>query len=180
MAVYQVDIEKSFSPSAGTTVYWTNVYHVDAASVAAAQTQAANIQAAERPIHLTAVNFTKYRVRLATTPGAAGSVTTTALLGTRAGTGTMPLFNVFRVDFSTATGRPSRKYLRGPLLTGDNLSGVLGAAAQTVLGTYAGTIYAIAGICDKQGQAFTGYAGSTQIGMRQLRRGSKRKIAPVI
>jgi len=181
MAVYQVDIEKSYAPTAGTTIYWTNVYYVNAADSAAATTSGQSIVTLEKTIHSSLVSFTKMRIRQPSVLSQAGTIVVLTGTGSRATTQPLPLFNVFRIDFSVASGRPNRKYIRGPVLAGDNNSGaVLSTTATTIVNSYITPLINMNVVVDKQGQPILTGALYPFVGMRQLRRGSKRKIAPVI
>lgn len=181
MSVYQIDIEKSFSPTTGTTVYWTNVYHVDVTDSAAAVTAGNSIVTLEKTIHSTLTTFTKMRTRQAGIPGAPGVITPLTGAGGRTTTGPLPLFNVFRIDFGVSGGRPSRKYIRGPLAGADNSSGAVSSGTiTTIMNSYATPLLNMNVLCDPQGQAFVNAVVHPYVGMRQLRRGSKRKVTPVI
>lgn len=181
MSVYQIDIEKSYSPTTGSTVYWTNVYHVEAASLASAITSGQSIVTLEKTIHTTATSFTKMRTRQAGTTGNTGTITPLTGTGSRSNTGPLPLFNVFRIDFGVVSGRPSRKYIRGPVITGDNTSGaVTTSTVTTIQNSYVTPLLNMGVLCDPQGQAFVNGTVWPFVGMRQLRRGSKRKATPVI
>lgn len=181
MAVYQVDIEKSFSPTTGTTIYWTNVYHVNAADVASAVVSGQSIVTLEKQAHATTVSFTKMRTRLAGSTGNTGTITPLTGAGVRAIADNLPLFNVFRIDFGVATGRPCRKYLRGPVGESDSTSGAILAGTVTALtNNYATPLLNMNVVCDESGQPLLNATVYPYVGMRQLRRGSKRKTTPVL
>lgn len=176
MALWQVDIEKQLNAE-----FWTNVYHVDAADIASAETIAASIVAIERAVHGTFVAFTKMRVRNVADPFAADT-TILSLLGQRAvATNAMPLFVVARVDFTAEIGRPSRKYLRGVLAEADVNSDNLESAAITFVNeNYATPLAALVGYVDIDGQQIVNGGCHPRTGMRQLRRGSKRRTQPIL
>ena len=181
MPVFQVDIEKSFSPTTGTTVYWTNVYHVNTADQAAAVTAGQSIVTLEKTIHSTLTTFTKMRVRQYSVLSAAGTIVPLTGTGARSTTGPMPLFNVFRIDFSVASGRPNRKFIRGPLAGSDNSSGaVTPSTVTTINNNYIAALLGLNVVVDTQGQPILSGVVYPYVGMRQLRRGSKRKTTPVI
>lgn len=182
MAIYQIDIEKSLTPAGANTVYWTNVYHVNQSDMSGATTVGQSIVALEKAIHATNVSFTKMRVANASPIGGPGSIIPLTGAGARSvAAGFLPLFNVFRVDFNVGGGRPSRKYLRGPVITGDNTSGNVVAGTITLLNNnYIAPLIATNALCDPQGQMFVSGAVYPSIGMRQLRRGSKRKTTSVL
>ena len=182
VAVYQIDIEKSYLPSTGSLVYWTNVYHVEAASLSAASTSGANIATIEKAVHQTTVNYTKMRVRPYGVPGNVGTIVPLTGTGARTAVDSLPLFNVWRVDFAVAVGRPNRKYLRGPIAEGDQASGLISPSiTSTILTTnYINPLLALGVLVDTQGNSVTSGNAWPYVGMRQLRRGSKRKTTPVI
>lgn len=181
MAVYQVDIEKSFNPTTSTTVYWTNVYYVNAADVASATTSGQSIVTLEKTIHGTTVAFTKMRIRLAALQVSPGTIIALSGNGGRTANNPLPLFDVVRVDFSVATGRPNRKYLRLPLGSADNSAGALVAGTvTTVQNSYMTPLINMNVVCDTQGQPILSGSVWPYVAMRQLRRGSKKKTTPVI
>lgn len=177
VAVWQVDVQKRLG-----TEYWTNVYHVNKGSQADAQAWAGYIIILERQFHLTTVEFVSYRV--APYPGPSeGTITPVNLFGQAAAGDALPLFNVLRVDFPVATGRPSRKYYRLPLREGDQANGLLLPASRDgYQQTFDDVIFDpnYTGWCDVDGQPILAARVNTAVGMRQLRRGSKRKLEPVI
>jgi hypothetical protein len=180
MALYQVDIEKFLQGPGFQNNYWTNVYYCEAASVADATTFMNAVVACERPIHMTTVTFTKGRVRLAA-PGNPGSVIPLALLGTRTAGDALPLYCTFRVDLGTSIGRPSRKYLRGPVGETDNSNGSLIAGTTTLItNSYITPLLAIAALRDVDGEPFINGTAIAPVQMRQLRRGKRRLATPVI
>lgn len=181
MSVYQIDIEKSFSPTTGSTVFWTNVYHVDVTDLAAAITAGNSIVTLEKTIHANTTSFTKMRTRQAGVPGAPGTITPLSGVGGRAASNPLPLFNVYRIDFGVSGGRPSRKYIRAPLSSTDSTAGaVTGSTVTLIQNSYVTPLLNMNVLCDPQGQAFVNGTIWPYVGMRQLRRGSKRKATPVI
>jgi hypothetical protein len=166
------------------TEYWTNVYHVQAADQAVAQAAANNIVSIERGLHYEVVEITKYR--LSPYPGPSeGTVYPINVFGLAGPAGDMlPLFNVVRADFPAPVGRPSRKYYRGALTEGDQANGNLvearAAAVQTALARLGQEGDLAAALVDVDGQALADARVSRLVGMRQLRRGSRRRLAPII
>jgi hypothetical protein len=178
MARWQVDIEKELFGE-----YWTNRYIVEGATMGAADLIGADITAIERTIHGSEITFTKRR----TSDGVPGTdtymVVPLNVNGTRTNaTGeALPLFNVFRVDFQATAGRPSRKYIRGPVFEGDQAGGDLLAGTMTFINTnYAAPLAALTGYVDVDGQELLSGAVQRKVGMRQLRRGSKRRLLPIL
>lgn len=172
MALWQVDVEKVLGGE-----YWTNRYIVADTGPADPVTLAGFLIAGERSFHQSSVLFTKARV--ATYPESDGEYTIipinlSGLLTTP--NQRMPLFNVFRVDLRLATGRPSRKYYRCPVMEDDQIDGnVLSAKIASLNGLVNDMILDCAGsLVDPQGQVITSASCAAVVGMRQLRRGSKR------
>lgn len=176
MAVWQLDIQKKLG-----TEYWTNVYHANVANQGSMQTLANIIAGIEQDVTLDIVEFTSFRIRPYGVPGAEGTVYPLGYFGQNPSGVYLPLFNTVNVVFAAQTGRPSRKYLRIPVVEEANNNGVL---APTYLSSfqlnYADPLAAIPELCDVDGQTFTQVRVLPTIGMRQLRRGSKRRLLPVI
>jgi hypothetical protein len=182
MPVYQVDIEKTALNPASQQVYWTNVYHVSAPDQATAVSQGSSIVTIEKTIHSTLITYTKMRVRNVSVLGMAPTIVPLTGTGGRAtATDYLPMYCCCRVDFGKATGRPNRKYLRIFILEGDQVNGNLTAAAEGSFQTnYATPILSLGYVCDADGTLISSADVITQVQMRQLRRGSKRRTTPVI
>jgi hypothetical protein len=182
MPTYQVDIEKSTFNSAGNTVFWTNVYHVQAADQATAVTRGNSIVTIEKTIHSVNVNYTKMRVRNVLEDGMSGTIVPLTGTGGRTTPADyLPMYCTVRVDFSKATGRPNRKYLRTFIGEADQQNGTLLATYQTFITTnFTSPIVALGYVCDEAGRVVTVGATQNLVQMRQMRRGSKRKVTPVI
>lgn len=182
MAVFQIDIEKTMVLSTGITYYWTNVYHVVAADQAAAVSIANSVVVIEKSVHSTAQTFTKCRVRQNLPLAMSGSIIVLTGTGARANPAdVMPPFNCVRVDFGKAIGRPCRKYLRINVGETEQANGLLAPGTITAINSgYRDPLVALGTICDPDGDLIINGVVLQPVQMRQLRRGSKRKIAPVI
>lgn len=177
MPVFKVDIEKQYG-----TEYWTNVYYVDEESLTLAHGVAAEIVNAEQEIHLVSVNFTKYRTS-DMVPDTDQYITTPLNSpGERGFAGDpLPLFNVVRVELGVGIGRPSRKYLRGVLCEGDITFNTINGATLTEIDTdYCNALEAIEELVDRDGSPIVDCNAQPMVGMRQLRRGSRRSVTPVL
>lgn len=174
-APWQCEIEKYHNGE-----YWVNRYYLNSDSLLAAAQIGEQILNAERMVHRAPITFTKYSVRSTAKldyiyqtvpvnqPGLAA-----------AGTDLMPLFVVARCDFTVHGSRPSRKYLRGFLLEGDVTGMTINASVVEYVNTnYVNPIAALAGFVDPQNADVYGGSCSPVTGMRQLRRGSKKKRTP--
>jgi hypothetical protein len=176
MPVWQVDIQKQLGSE-----YWTNVYHVDVAGQAQAAAVAEQIAAIEQDIHLTIVTFVNYRVRPYPSGGAPGTVYPLGYNGQNPSGSYLPLWNTLNVVFQAATGRPSRKYLRIPIVEEAQSDGVLNPTyLASFQDNYAEPLQLIPELVDVDGQGFGAIRVLSAIGMRQLRRGSRRRVTPVI
>jgi len=177
MPIWRVTINKMMV-AAGRN--WTNVYFVDVADGAAAQTAANSFVTAERSFHLVEVLFTSARVDDNTPDTDIYDTFAINAFGQRThGSQIMPLWNTLRVDFNTAgSGRPSRKYYRGCLSEGDVDFLQLGAASVTEFQTGADAIAAVTSYVDVDGQDIINGEVYPFPQMRQLKRGSKKKITP--
>lgn len=177
MPLFRVHVEK-FMPSAAE--YWTNVYHHVGDNLASALTFGTAVAAAERAILSPLVMITKVRADDAVPLTEQYATTVLNQLGQRdpQGAQLLPLFVVARVDFSAAFGgRPSRKYLRGVLLEADaDFTNIL-TSSLGLINTYAAAVVA-AGAWDVDQQELMSGVAHPQPGMRQLRRGSKKKPVP--
>jgi hypothetical protein len=176
MAVWQVDIQKQLG-----TEYWTNVYHVNVPSQAAAVTEAQTIIYAERQLSMDNVTFVNYRVRPFPAGGTPGTVYPIGQAGLSASADYLPLWNTVNVIFTVGQGRPSRKYLKLPIPEVAQSNGIISSTYLASWGTaYSAALEGMANLCDSQGNPFLDVGILVNVGMRQLRRGSKRKLLPVI
>lgn len=173
--MWRLTIEKMYQAE-----YWTNVYWLDA-DVSVASSAAQSILAAERAITLNDVLFTKMRLDDALVGTDVYTTTVLNVFGqsTANAATKLPLFNVLRVDFAAAQGRPSRKYLRG-VLTEDVISfNTIAPATLTFYDTnYSTPVANVAGFLDVDEQEIISGAAVPFVGMRQLRRGSKKPVTP--
>lgn len=175
----KLDIEKQLLGE-----YWTNRYFLDFTDPAAALIAGANIAGYEQAIHMENVLFTKYVVSDVDPSTDNYYSVPLNVYGDRSYGGTvnfLPLFNVARVDFAAGAGRPSRKYLRLPLTEGDTETGALSSALIALINTeYVAPLVALATFVDVDGTAIEGGTVFPQIGMRQLRRGTRRRTTPIL
>lgn len=175
MPLWTVDIEKQLGLE-----FWTNRYILNSADLASATAVGAQIVTAERTIHTTDVNFNRYRVAdldpltdiFTITPiGLTGGVTKS--------TDYLPLFNVLRVDFGVEQGRPSRKYLRLPIQESQQVDFAFTPGFLAFVQTnYVDAMLGISQYVDVDGQNIINGAPKESVAMRQLRRGSKRRVTP--
>jgi len=173
LGLYYVDIEKSYQNE-----FWTNRYVIAASSPAAGAATADSLVTCERSGLTTLCLVTKYRISDDVPLTDNYFIKTVNLAGQKAVAGTlMPLFNVVRIDFNVVSGgRPSRKYMRGWLGEGDVEFDNLAAASLTTFQTVANYFVTVQNYLDVDGQTFGSASVNAKVGMRQLRRGSKRKI----
>lgn len=177
MPLFKVDIEKLYQ-----TEYWTNVYYVEADDVASAHVVGAEIAEIERQITDTDVTFTKYRTSDVLPLTDVFITTPLNVPGLRANDAVLlPLFNVLRADLQTAIGRPSRKYLRG-VLTEDSIAfnDVIPAMVTAMNTLYAEPLEGVEELRDVDGQTIDNVTINPKVGMRQLRRGSRRSVTPIV
>lgn len=183
MALFKVDTQKTD----GVRV-WSNRYILDAVSLAQAHDSAVNIiAAAEIAMHADFITIDHVRTSTLVPNDNSFLTTATDLAGTLASSGSpLPLWNVVRADMTMSSGRPSRKYLRSGLGSGDIIGGYKWngtniSAVQLALATMrndldeAGTPWV-----DEQNDAVLSVNTFQPIGMRQLRRGSRRVTTPII
>lgn len=175
---FQCDIQKRVGGE-----YWTNRYVLAGEGITPLVAVANQIVAAEKAVHYAAVEFVSLRV--SDTNPATDAYVTQPIGGTGAismtGITLMPLFVVVRVEFGAELGRPSRKYLRGCLSEGDvTFNDISSARALFIFDNYGQTLRDLPQFVDVDGQQLITATVVPQVGMRQLRRGSKRKTQPVI
>jgi len=175
--LWKVDIEKHYQGE-----YWSNRYFVEEADLVAAHLFAVGIVNWERALVGIDIDFTRVRTS-DVVPDTDNFISTPLqLVGTRPiGGELMPLFCVVRVDFTAGTGRPSRKYLRGVLREADVTQFTVNSALRDLVQTeYAGPLVASSEFVDIDGQTITSSAVHPVVGMRQLRRGSRRRTTPIV
>lgn len=177
MPVYQLDLQTKVGNE-----YVSNVYHVVATSLATANDQGialANIHAATIP----AFWSIDYLRTSTPTPGDEEFIATPLNIpGTRSVSGQqLPLFNRFRVRFQCASGRPGVKFLVGVAEVDVNGTDFETSAITFIETAYLQPIYDDTDLvlCRPDGTLFGAGALQRAVGMRQLRRASKRKT-PVI
>lgn len=178
MPLHQVDIEKEYRGE-----YWTNRYIIQVADVDAGMIVAQNIVLYERSAHLAVVNFHRVRVSDMVQGTDLYRVEPLNTQGTLAvdASGWLPLWNVVRVDFGVATGRPSRKYLRCPIQESWTVEDSLTPGHIAILRDgYVANMVALPEYVDVDGQPIINGAVIPKVAMRQLRRGSRRRTLPVL
>jgi hypothetical protein len=178
MPLFSLDIEKRLNGE-----YWTNRYILDRTDLGAATNSGGDILAAERTIHASFVEFTKFRVSDTVVNTDVYQVIQVNAFGQRTQSQEyLPLFNVVRVDFNVAGGgRPSRKYLRLPIDELEQSKGILEPTyVAYIQANYADVIAGYTSYVDVDGQVIDSGRVSVNVGMRQLRRGSKRRLLPII
>lgn len=178
MGRYSVDSEKLLNNE-----YWSNRYIVEADNLTEAITIASVIRAIEQDCCTTEVTLTKYRVSTTAVGDDTYQIMSDNITGTKSiDSGRLPLFCRVRIDFNTVGGgRPSRKYWLPPLQESEVVNEMLETAARTFYNdNYLQPMLAVDGFVDVDGQLFNGGSVIPKVAMRQLRRGSKRKVLPII
>lgn len=175
LQIYQIDIEKG-----NETERWTNVYHVQTSSFINAHTSGDLIVAQEKRLHTQHIQFLQMRIRPYPSAGQQGTVYQLSGVGDRSAGEFIPLFNVGRVTFTVEQGRPSRKYYRLPVGEGEQQYGTFLTSFVTTINAILVDFLNIAGLCDESGNEFLAVTLVPTVGMRQLRRGSKRRASPVL
>jgi hypothetical protein len=171
----RITIEKMYQGE-----YWTNVYFVDTTVESGGATALALVEA-ERAVHMSQVLFTKFRIddNTENTDVYYTGIINTFGVRSAAAADLVALFNVVRVDFQAATGRPSRKYLRGCLQESFVAFQTIDPAQVTFIQTnYADVVAGLTGYVDVDGENIVGGVVYPLLAMRQLRRGSKKRITP--
>lgn len=176
-ATFSLDIEKSIG-----TETWTNRYILSNPSVESAILTAAAIVNAEEAVHCENVNFTRYRIADLDPSTDVFVIVPIGTTGEVPFEGSfLPLWNVVRVDFPAGLGRPSRKYLRTPVLEDWQTDGVLETAVIASFNSNYGLVLGdIDEFVDVDGEPLGTGITHPNVAMRQLRRGSKRRATPVL
>lgn len=175
-ANWSLDIEKVIG-----TEYWTNRYMLSNPSLESAILTAAAIVDAERAVHAAGVTFTRYRISDVDPTTDNFVIVPLGTAGLRIITTSLPLFNVARVDFPAGTGRPSRKYLRLPIAEEDQDNGTFTSTFVSLINQNYGVVLGdIDEFVDVDGEPLGTGICQPKVGMRQLRRGSKKRNQPVI
>lgn len=177
MPRWRLTVEKVYNAE-----YWTNVYWLEATDRAQARARGQAIANIERSVLDTRCVLTKFRVDDGTPNTDEYSTVAINLPGTKDNSTSelMPLFVVARVDFTVDGGSPSRKYLRG-VLTEADVQGpftLINPKLDFLQNFYAAPTAGSAGFVDVDGELIDGGVVSSLVGMRQLRRGSKKKLTP--
>lgn len=185
MPIYQIDIEKHALVGASTGEYWTNRYLVEAASLAAADTAAGLITSVERAIHTPAVGFSKRSVRDLDPTTDIYRTTPINNIGTFGGipADILPAMLVVRVDLGVNVGRPSRKYYHLLVGEGSQSNGVWNPDLIDAVNSNMAILLAGeggAGLCDPQGEPILSGAAAHTCTVHQFRRGTKRKLQPIL
>lgn len=186
MAIFQIDIEKKALAGVSTGEFWTNRYLVQAATLSDAVLYAPNLYNMERDIHTGATGFTKCNVRDVDPSTDIYSTIPLNFTGTYGGgipEDLLPAMLVMRVDLGVATGRPSRKYYHLMLGEGSQSNGGWNAAVLADVGGNWTSLLAAAGtalLCDPQGAEIVSAAPKLEVTVHQFRRGSKRKLQPIL
>lgn len=178
MPLYRAEI---FKQVAGAGNPWCNTYYVRATDLLDATGFVVNdLVDLDRVMHLDYVSYVRARVKAVTEdPPAPFSVTPLTGGGIRSSSSnTLPLWNVFRVDFTVFGGRPSRKLFRGPVLESDQNGGGIETTVRNQLQTdyadYAATnLFATAtttGLVDESNNLFDGCEVYPFVQMRQRHR----------
>lgn len=183
MPIFQVDIEKNY-----ISEFWTNRYLLQAANIVDARSAGQLIVDAERTFHKSWITFTKYRTRTVVEGDDAFITTPLNIQGSWDVAGdAWPLFNVVRVDFTTqGLGRPSRKFYRCGLSDGNvNNGGVLAPDTVNLFLLSLSDLIEVLNSSttlwvDPDNQIINSAVIYPQVGMRQLRRGSKRRATPIL
>lgn len=176
MPVFQVDVQ-----TRAGAIYISNMYHVVASSLEDARSQALSIIDIQRATLPTFWNITAFRVATPAPDDNQFVSEPVAIPGTRTIGQAMPPFVRFRVDFRQGFRRPCRKFLIGVAESDSDGDTFAPATIEYIRNNYINPILDVPGLvlCGPDGSLISGGDLSPNVGMRQLRRASKRKT-PVI
>lgn len=176
--VVKVDVQKLRGG-----LYWTNRYLLDLADpLDVSEAMITAIVGVEKVIHGVSVQFVS--VRVSDMAEGTDNFIVYPQTGTGAtGDGGAPLagFMTLRADLAVVPGRPLRKYYRVYVGEGQIVGSVWDETYRSSCETQLGDLLeAIPTWCDPAGNHAQNVVVKTAVQMRQLRRGSKRKVTPVI
>ena len=176
MPVLQLDIEQKYSAD-----YISNRYWILATDIPDGLSKGLVIANLHRTLFTSGFVVSGIRV---STPLEGDNLFGTMPLnlpGTRSTSGSpMPPWNRFRVDFQHGFKRPLRKFLIAPQtgdISGDSFQS---ATIAYVNENYCVPIVGLEYVVDRSGALVESASLNPVVGMRQLRRGSKRKTTPII
>lgn len=182
-ALFRVIVQKLFDGE-----YWVNDYVLRAEDMDAAISGAGLIGTAEAAFLSSDATITSWRTSTLAPDDGLFYTSIEGFNGDHSPNGTpLALFDAVRVDFGTGSfGLPGRKFYRAVLATSD-LTGYTGWSGPTYT-LVSETIAALLGdleanatpLVNPHDVAFTGYVVKTHYTNRQLRRGSKRRVTPII
>lgn len=175
--VYQVDIQKTAGGN-----YWSNRYFVQAGTLAEAAVRAKAIADIERLAYPNDWNMAGLRAStILPHDNAFISVPDNRPGGGGPSNGQMlPLFACKRLLFGVGPRRPNVKYYKG-MGEFEQGSGIWVEGNRTAFIALVGQPLVNLGyICDRNGHLWLTVDADSKVGMRQLRRGSKRKKTPII
>jgi len=183
MPQYRVQIFKAIT----TGKPWSNVYHCVSDDLIAASAFAETLAALEQNVHYSFVTILRARVSTEAPDDGIFNTITLNVPGLRGGSPqTLPLFNTVRVDFGVFGGRPSYKYIRGPLAESEQDGGTITLGELAFYNTnYAEplldlstTPIADGQLTDEDGNAFTSVSVYGQVQERQRTRRRRAATAP--
>jgi len=183
MPQYRVQIFKAITSGKP----WSNVYHVVSDDLTAASAFAETLAGIEQNVHYSFVTLLRARVSTEVPDDGVFNTITLNVAGLRGGSPqTLPLFNTVRVDFGVFGGRPSYKYIRGPLAESEQDGGIISVGELTFFDTnYAQplldlstTPIADGQLTDEDGNAFTSVSIYPQVQERQRTRRRRALPAP--
>ena len=176
MPLFKVDIQKKLGEE-----YWTNTYTVNESTIQAARDVGLLIVNQERNFHLNVVVFDRLRVSTPVEGDNEFIIVPLSELGRRdtfEGE-VLPLFNTLAVLYGTGVGRVGRRYYRGCLNETDVFDGRVVLTLISDVGLYTQNILSF-GVAKANGTPYTTATPVREVAMRQLRRGSKRRLRPII
>lgn len=167
MALFKITSKKRLVSA--PSVRWSNVYTINIGSLSAAVVEGMAVVSSEQAVHTADVRFYEMDVRSLEVGSDKTKVTSidVGLLGSDP-TIMLPLWNVARVDFLDATGRPEIKYLRLPLQEDMIVGPLLEASLVTAIeNDYAAGLAGDPAYVGPNGEAHVGFVVHPAIQMRQ-------------
>lgn len=166
---------------------WGNAYHAVSDDLADATSLANLVAQAEQIIHQDYVNIERARISRVFPDTDEFNTLVLNYPGLRSAVSvSLPLWNTFRIDFSVLGSRPSRKYMRGPVLQVDQNGTQIQASGFSIMNAYITAIEAqfsadgiAPGLVDESGNPFASAAAFGQVVMLPLHKRRKaRSVVP--
>lgn len=161
---------------------WSNDWLTDDVTIEDAQDLAGELLGFEQALHQTTVLFQYIRISSYVPNDRIFRHIVQNVPGLAEAADSLPLFNTYRLDLSTANSDPARKYFRSPVSEANQTNGIITGQALTAINNLANTMLVansvITHIVTPRGNSCGDAEFHNEVQMRQLHRHKRKKIAP--